>query len=140
MDFPPGEQTLNTAIARTLTHLKAHPGSTVAQVSEATGTCKKTVQDILNDLMASAEVEKIIQAGLMAVYFLRTASPLEQRLNDARQTALALEGKKLWHRAARQWLVAFDIARQVHDREEIARRREKCIRHARASVPAGYFE
>jgi len=140
MDFSEGDRTLNPAIKKTLAHLKANPGSTVAQICNATGVNKRTVLDILNDLMAAAEVEKVIATGLMSVYFLRVTSRQDNRLNAARQAALSLESKKLWNRAARQWLVAFDLARQVHDREEIARRREKCISYGKAFIPAGYSQ
>ncbi|ECC9721766.1 PerC family transcriptional regulator [Salmonella enterica] len=46
------------------------------------------------------------------------------------QSALTLEAKGAWRRAARQWLALFDCVGADHEREYAARQREKCLTRA----------
>lgn len=46
------------------------------------------------------------------------------------QSALMLEAKGAWRRAARQWLALFDCVGADHEREYAALQREKCLTRA----------
>ncbi|EEP5105010.1 PerC family transcriptional regulator [Salmonella enterica] len=48
--------------------------------------------------------------------------------------AKKLEEKKLWRRAARQWLVALSEVREDHERAFAARRREHCFSEAQKAT------
>lgn len=49
-------------------------------------------------------------------------------------SAKKLEEKKLWRRAARQWLVALSEVREDHERAFAARRREHCFSEAQKAT------
>ncbi|RAT16203.1 MULTISPECIES: PerC family transcriptional regulator [Lonsdalea] len=54
------------------------------------------------------------------------------------ELAKTLEKRRLWNRAARQWLVVLDQMQTVSAREKIIRRRAFCLQHSVVNRSSGY--
>ncbi|WP_407321781.1 PerC family transcriptional regulator [Dickeya ananatis] len=57
---------------------------------------------------------------------------------DEIKLAEMLEKKRLWRRAARQWLVVFDQLADAESRQRAAQRRQTCLRRSAVPQPVYY--
>ncbi|EDV0529251.1 PerC family transcriptional regulator [Salmonella enterica] len=81
--------------------------------------CQRTpVQDIMTFVFQDFQMGNLTKQNIIEMSYLSV------------KKAKKLEEKKLWRRAARQWLVALCEVNEDHERAFAARRREYCFSEA----------
>jgi hypothetical protein len=115
-----------------LTHLKAFPGQTPAQLSSAIGRSIKTVYGALPDMICRGEIWR----DEYCRYFTTEPAGAEDtkfsRLSDQ---AFSLQDRGYWNRAAKVWLDAMHSTAKDGLREKACALRKHCIEMANLSRP-----